>query len=105
MGHFLVAELEHRGFDILLGVPSIVVGLIVYLGIVIVVGHFSAWAGGLALSIIMFPVVVRASDEVLQLVPQAQKEAAMALGAPKWRTTLSIVLLPHEQGVLSVILI
>ena len=91
--------------DILLGVPSIVVGLIVYLGIVIVVGHFSAWAGGLALSIIMFPVVVRASDEVLQLVPQAQKEAAMALGAPKWRTTLSIVLPAALPGIITGILL
>ena len=91
--------------DILLGVPSIVVGLIVYLGIVIVVGHFSAWAGGIALAIIMFPVVVRASDEVLQLVPQAQKEAAMALGAPKWRTTLSIVLPAALPGIITGILL
>ena len=91
--------------DILLGVPSIVVGLIVYLGVVIVVGHFSAWAGGLALSIIMFPVVVRASDEVLALVPQAQKEAAMALGAPKWRTTLAIVLPAALPGIITGVLL
>ena len=91
--------------DILLGVPSIVVGLIVYLGVVIVVGHFSAWAGGLALAIIMFPVVVRASDEVLQLVPQAQKEAAMALGAPKWRTTVSVVLPAALPGIITGILL
>ena len=91
--------------DILLGVPSIVVGLIVYLGVVIVVGHFSAWAGGLALSIIMFPVVVRASDEVLALVPQAQKEAAMALGAPKWRTTLAVVLPAALPGIITGVLL
>ena len=91
--------------DILLGVPSIVVGLIVYLGVVIVVGHFSAWAGGIALAIIMFPVVVRASDEVLQLVPQAQKEAAMALGAPKWRTTLSIVIPAALPGIITGVLL
>ena len=91
--------------DILLGVPSIVVGLIVYLGVVIVVGHFSAWAGGVALAIIMFPVVVRASDEVLALVPQAQKEAAMALGAPKWRTTMAVVLPAALPGIITGILL
>ncbi len=91
--------------DILLGVPSIVVGLIVYLGVVIVVGHFSAWAGGIALSIIMFPVVVRASDEVLALVPQAQKEAAMALGAPKWRTTMAVVLPAALPGIITGVLL
>jgi len=91
--------------DILLGVPSIVVGLIVYLGVVIVVGHFSALAGGIALAIIMFPVVVRASDEVLQLVPQAQKEAAMALGAPKWRTTLAIVIPAALPGIITGVLL
>ena len=91
--------------DILLGVPSIVVGLIVYLGVVIVMGHFSALAGGIALAIIMFPVVVRASDEVLQLVPQAQKEAAMALGAPKWRTTLAIVIPAALPGIITGVLL
>ncbi len=91
--------------DILLGVPSIVVGLIVYLGVVIVVGHFSAWAGGVALAIIMFPVVVRASDEVLALVPQAQKEAAMALGAPKWRTTMAVVLPAALPGIITGVLL
>lgn len=91
--------------DILLGVPSIVVGLIVYLGVVIVMGHFSALAGGIALAIIMFPIVVRASDEVLQLVPQAQKEAAMALGAPKWRTTLAIVIPAALPGIITGVLL
>ncbi len=91
--------------DILLGVPSIVVGLIVYLGVVIYMGNFSAWAGGIALAIIMFPVVVRASDEVLQLVPSAQKEAALALGAPKWRTTLSIVLPAAGPGIITGIML
>ena len=68
--------------DVLLGLPSIVAGLIVYLGVVIAMGHFSALAGGIALGILMFPIVVRSSDEILQLVPTAQKEAALALGAP-----------------------
>lgn len=91
--------------DILLGVPSVVVGLIVYLGIVVVQGHFSALAGGVALGVIMFPIVVRAADEVLRLVPRGQTEAALALGAPKWRTTASVVLPIAGPGILTGILL
>jgi len=91
--------------DILLGVPSVVVGLIVYLGIVVVQGHFSALAGGIALGVIMFPIVVRAADEVLRLVPSGQQEAALALGAPKWRTTWSVVLPIAGPGILTGILL
>ncbi|MFM9017858.1 MAG: phosphate ABC transporter permease subunit PstC [Actinomycetota bacterium] len=91
--------------DILLGVPSVVVGLIVYLGIVVIQGHFSALAGGIALGVIMFPIVVRAADEVLRLVPTGQQEAALALGAPKWRTTWSVVLPIAGPGILTGILL
>lgn len=91
--------------DVLLGVPSVVVGLIVFLGIVVVQGHFSALAGGIALGIIMFPVVVRTADEVLSLVPSGQKEAAMALGAPRWRTTLAVVIPVAGPGILTGILL
>lgn len=91
--------------DVLLGIPSIVVGLIVYLGIVVVQQHFSALAGGIALAIIMFPIVVRSADEMLRLVPQGQKEAAQALGAPKWRVTWSIVLPSAGPGILTGILL
>jgi phosphate transport system permease protein len=87
--------------DVLLGMPSIVAGLIVYLGVVIAMGHFSALAGGIALGIIMFPIVVRAADEILRLVPEAQKEAALALGAPRWRTTWSVVLPAAAPGLLT----
>jgi phosphate transport system permease protein len=87
--------------DVLLGVPSIVAGLIVYLGVVIAMGHFSALAGGIALAIIMFPIVVRATDEILRLVPESQKEAALALGAPRWRTTWSVVLPAAAPGILT----
>ncbi|MEW6581346.1 MAG: phosphate ABC transporter permease subunit PstC [Actinomycetota bacterium] len=85
--------------DILLGVPSIVVGLTVYLGLVVVQGHFSAVAGGIALGIIMFPIVVRAADEILRLVPSGHREAALALGAPRWRTTWSVVLPAALPGI------
>jgi phosphate transport system permease protein len=87
--------------DVLLGMPSIVAGLIVYLGVVIAMGHFSALAGGIALATLMFPIVVRSSDEILRLVPDAQKEAALALGAPRWRTTWSVVLPAAAPGILT----
>jgi phosphate transport system permease protein len=87
--------------DVLLGMPSIVAGIVVYLGVVIAMGHFSALAGGIALGIIMFPIVVRSADEILRLVPEAQKEAAFALGAPRWRTSWSVVLPAAAPGLLT----
>ena len=87
--------------DVLLGMPSIVAGLVVYLGVVIAMGHFSALAGGIALALVMFPIIVRSSDEILRLVPLAQKEAALALGAPRWRTTWSVVLPAALPGILT----
>lgn len=91
--------------DILLGVPSIVVGLTVYLGLVVAMGYYSALAGGIALAIIMFPVVVRSADEILRLVPNAQKEAGLALGAPRWRLTWSIVLPAAAPGIITGIML
>jgi phosphate transport system permease protein len=87
--------------DILLGVPSIVVGLIVYLAIVVEQQQFDALTGAIALSIIMFPIVVRTADEVLRLVPNGLSEAALALGAPKWRTALTIVVPAALPGILT----
>ncbi len=84
--------------DMLLGMPSIVAGLIVYLGVVIAMGGFSALAGGIALGIVMFPIVVRSANEILRLVPTAQREAALAIGAPRWRTTWSVVLPAAAPG-------
>lgn len=87
--------------DVLPGMPSIVAGIVIYLALVVAMGHFSALAGGIALGLIMFPIVVRASDEILRLVPDAQKEAALALGAPRWRTTWSVVLPAAAPGLLT----
>ncbi len=87
--------------DVLLGMPSIVAGLTVYLAIVIPTQQFSALAGGIALAIVMFPIVVRSSDEVLRLVPHGLKEAALALGAPRWRTAWSVVLPTAIPGILT----
>jgi phosphate transport system permease protein len=87
--------------DILLGVPSIVVGLIIYLALVVVEQQFDALNGAIALSIIMFPIIVRTADEVLRLVPDGLSEAALALGAPKWRTALTIVVPAAIPGILT----
>lgn len=91
--------------NILLGVPSVVVGLTVYLGVVVVQGHFSATAGAIALAVIMFPIVVRSCDEILRLVPGSHKEAALALGAPRWRVTWSVILPAALPGILTGIIL
>lgn len=85
--------------DVLLGMPSIMAGVTVYLTVVLAMGHFSALAGGLALAIVMFPIVVRSADEVMRLVSAGQKEASQALGAPRWRTMWSVVLPAAAPGI------
>ena len=87
--------------DVLLGIPSIVVGLMVYLGVVLWMGHFSALAGGIALAVIMYPIVVRSTDEIFRLVPTSQVEAARALGAPRWRTVWSVIVPAAAPGILT----
>jgi len=77
--------------DILLSAPSIVIGLFVYEIAVRTVGHFSGYAGALALAIILIPIVVRTSEESLRLVPNTMREAAFALGLPRWKLTLQII--------------
>lgn len=77
--------------DILLSAPSIVIGLFVYELAVRPAGHFSGWAGALALAIILLPIVVRTSEESLRLVPNQMREAAFALGLPRWKVTMQII--------------
>ena len=71
--------------DILLSAPSIVIGLFVYEIMVVRMGHFSGWAGGVALAMLVVPVVVRTTEDMLLLIPDSLREAASALGAPRWR--------------------
>ncbi len=78
--------------DVLAGVPSIVLGILGYALIVAPMRHFSALAGGAALAALMLPPIARATEEALRLVPRAEREAALALGIPRWRATLSVVL-------------
>jgi phosphate transport system permease protein len=91
--------------DIMLSAPSIVIGLFVYALIVVNVRHFSGWAGTLALTLIAIPVVVRTTENMLSLVPVSLREAAFALGAPKWKVSLSIVLKAAKSGVMTGILL
>jgi phosphate transport system permease protein len=84
--------------DVLTGVPSIVVGVFVYVVIVLRMGHYSALAGGIALAVIMLPIVARASEEMLKLVPHSQREAALALGITRWRTITSVVIPAARRG-------
>jgi phosphate transport system permease protein len=78
--------------DVMTGVPSIVMGLFIYIGWVLLVGAQSGFAGSLALACLMLPVVIRSSEEMLRLVPDELRQASVALGARKWRTTLTVVL-------------
>jgi phosphate transport system permease protein len=91
--------------DVLSGVPSIAVGMFAYTVVVMPMGHFSALSGGVALSVLMIPVVTRTTEEMLKLVPNTLREAALALGAPRWRATLSIVLPTALPGVLAGIML
>jgi len=85
--------------DTLTGVPSIVVGVFAWTIMVRPMGHFSALAGGVSLSIIMMPIVARTTEEMVRLVPQSMREAALALGAPVWRMSLGVVLRAAAGGV------
>lgn len=85
--------------DVMSGVPSVTIGIFVYGLIVLRTKQFSAYAGGLALAIIMLPTVTRTTEELLRLVPEALREAALGLGVPKWRTTLSVMLRTAAPGV------
>jgi phosphate transport system permease protein len=87
--------------DILLSAPSIIVGLFVYEIVVVPMGHFSAWAGSVALAIIVIPVVVRTTEDMLSLVPNTLREAASALGAPKWKVIVMISYRAAVQGMLT----
>jgi phosphate transport system permease protein len=91
--------------DILLSAPSIVIGLFVYTIYVAEVNHFSGWAGSFALALIAIPVVVRTTENMLHLVPNTLREAAVALGAPMWKVILKVTLKAVRGGVITGILL
>ena len=109
-----LAEFGSRGWlapvtrfinDILLSAPSIVIGLFIYEAYVFRVGHFSAWAGSLALALIVVPVVIRTTENMLKLVPDSLREAAAALGTPQWKMILMVTLRSVRAGVITGILL
>jgi phosphate transport system permease protein len=91
--------------DILLSAPSIIVGVFVYALVVLNAGHFSGWAGAVALALIVIPVVVRTTENMMRLVPDSLREAAAALGSPVWKTTVSIVYRSALSGILTGVLL
>lgn len=93
------------GTDVLSGVPSIIVGLFVYALVVKNQGHYSALAGGIALAIIIFPTIVRTTEEMIKLTPRTLREGSLALGAPEWKTTLSVTLVAAANGIVTGILL
>src|SRR5947208_7716699 len=109
-----LAEFGSRGWlapvtrfinDILLSAPSIVIGLFIYEAYVFRVGYFSAWAGAFALALIVVPVVIRTTEDMLKLVPDSLREAAAALGTPLWKMILKVTLRSVRAGVITGILL
>ncbi len=109
-----LAEFGQRGWlvpvtrfinDILLSAPSIVIGLFVYEVYVVKVGHFAGWGGAFALAILVIPVVIRTTENMLRLVPNSLREAAAALGAPQWKVISFVTLRAARAGILTGILL
>ena len=105
-----LAEFGHRGWlapltrfinDILLSAPSIVIGLFIYEVYVVHIKHFSGWAGTLALAIIVIPIVIRTTENMLRLVPSTLREAAAALGAPQWKIINFVTLRAARAGIIT----
>jgi phosphate transport system permease protein len=99
------AEITRFINDILLSAPSIILGLFIYTIYVVHAGHFSGWAGSMALALIAIPVVVRTTENMLRLVPNSLREAAVALGAPMWKVILMVTLRAVRGGVITGVLL
>ena len=91
--------------NVMMGIPSIIVGLFVYTLMVVPMHSFSGWAGAVALAILMLPVVARTTEDMLQLVPNALRESALALGASRWKVTFQIVFRAARAGLLTGVLL
>jgi len=91
--------------DVFMEFPSIVLGIFAFLMIVLILGHFSVWAGAFALSLIMFPIVARTTEESLKMVPMTYREAGTALGLKKWVITMRIVISAAKSGMITGILL
>lgn len=91
--------------DVMNGIPSIVTGIFVWASVVVTMGHFSALAGGIALAIMLIPMVTRTTEEMVRLVPRELREGGLALGFTRWRATLGIVLPAARSGILTGVLV
>ena len=91
--------------NVLMGMPSIIVGVFAYTLVVVPLGHFSGYAGVVALVILMLPVITRTTEDMLRLVPNTLRESALALGAPRWKVTLAIVFRAAKAGLITGILL
>ena len=100
-----VADQSRFSANVLMGMPSIIVGLFAYAIVVRPLGHFSGYAGVAALAILMIPVVTRTTEDMLRLVPNTLRESALALGAPRWKVTLAVVFRAAKAGLITGILL
>ena len=114
MAGIYLAEFGRRGWlapvtrfinDVLLSAPSIVIGLFIYEAYVVRVKHFSAWAGIMALALLVIPVVIRTTENMLRLVPDSLREAAAALGAPQWKVITFVTVRAAKAGIITGILL
>ena len=104
-GHGTLGWCVRFAADVLTGVPSIVVGIYAYTLLVLPLHSFSAYAGGWALAVIMLPIVARTTEEMVKLVPSSLREAALALGVPRWRTIIRVVLRTARAGIVTGIML
>jgi phosphate transport system permease protein len=100
-----VADNSRFSANVLMGMPSIIIGVFAYTLVVLPLGHFSGYAGALALAILMIPVVTRTTEDMLRLVPNTLRESALALGAPRWKVTLTVVFRAAKAGLITGILL
>jgi len=100
-----VADQSRFSANVLMGMPSIIVGVFAYTLVVVPLGHFSGYAGAVALAILMIPVITRTTEDMLRLVPNTLRESALALGAPRWKVTLSVVFRSSKAGLITGILL
>ncbi len=99
--HSRLAGVIRFSSNVLMGTPSIIVGMFVYATVVVRTGHFSGYAGAIALAVIMLPIIARTTEDMLHLVPHTLRESALALGAPYWKMTLGVVFRAARAGLVT----
>jgi phosphate transport system permease protein len=103
--HTRFGTLVRFAANVIMGVPSIIVGLFVYTLLVVPMGRFSGWAGAAALAVIILPVVSRTTEDILALVPNTLRESGLALGSPRWKVTVGVVFRAAKAGLLTGVLL